>query len=73
MNNMAGLSSYDKVESMQAYEMTDEELMGYCVLKMESAQSNAAFIEERIFTGGVSRTAGNMRNRRRERKTSLLP
>lgn len=52
MNNMAGLSSYDKVESMQAYEMTDEELMGYCVLKMESAQSNAAFIEERIFTGG---------------------
>lgn len=48
MNNMDNLSSYDNVEYLQAHEMPEEELHQYLKLKMETAQSNAEFIEKEI-------------------------
>ncbi len=51
MNNMDNLGSYDHVEYIQGHHFSDKELRRYCDLKMSSAQENADFIEQQIYTG----------------------
>lgn len=53
MNNMDNLRSYDNVEYLQVHELSDKELFEYYNLKMNTAQSNAEFIEKEVITGGV--------------------
>lgn len=52
MNNMDNLRSYDNVEYLQVHELSDKELFEYYNLKMNTAQSNAEFIEKEVITGG---------------------
>ena len=51
MNNMDNLHSYDNVEYLQAHVFTERELLEYCQLKMQTAQSNTNFIAEYIWGG----------------------
>lgn len=54
MNNLDNLKSYDNVEFVQGYELSEQELRDYCMMKMESAKSNVEFLEQTVLKpGGV--------------------
>lgn len=49
MDNRDNLHSYDNAEYMQAHELTEKELLEYCRLKLQTAQSNTDFVAEYIW------------------------